>query len=188
MALPSYHAKSCWLYSSLQEQRHVRALALSARMRDSNVEVGITYHCDAQTPDICSPIVPLLQNDFWRHPAWLIMSPSLRVEAGRTVPTKLFRFPLSSASTDDLAIAGVVTAMLDLNWKWSTPGRACSTGVKGSFISPPTPKSARRIVPSASASRFPALRSRYGSAKADTSCAACTYVYEPPCVQVRQPL
>ena len=67
------------------------------------------------------------------------------------------------------------------------PGRGFSIGVRGSFISPPTPKSARRTVPSPSTSTFPALTSRCAISNVlCRSVANVTHMDETPRMKVDQ--
>jgi hypothetical protein len=78
----------------------------------------------------------------------------------------------------------------ELKYTVSAAGRPFSVGVRTAFMSPPTPKSPRRIVPSDSTNKFPALTSRCRSARhtQHPRIIASTYMDKPPRVEVRQAL
>ena len=77
-----------------------------------------------------------------------------------TVPTKLFRLPKSEPLSSRVGLARDTPGSKQSS---SAAGREASLSscVSTSFMSPPTPKSARRMLPSGAMRRLPAFRSRW---------------------------
>lgn len=83
------------------------------------------------------------------------------------MPTNECRLPISRTTTGGAAdvAAGTIRWRGPSNRTASTGRRASPDGVGGRLTSPPTPKSASKMVPSGARRRLPALRSRCGESR-----------------------